>query len=158
MPKNEEFLKQLFIESQKLMLYRSEVEYKLLNVFILINSAVISVTFGSYGLIVNKYTFLGATFSVMIFVTILTFVFCLKIQREHKIYENVGQQIVRTWEYFDLFKKGVYLKDASILNEDAKNYGKGRNYLGTISIFVVIMTMTDIILMIFIIMKFHFPK
>ncbi len=158
MPKNEEFLKQLFVESQKLMLYRSEVEYKLLNVFILINSAVISVTFGSYGLIVNKYAFLGATLSVLIFVTILTFVIYLKVQREHKIYEKVGQQIVRIWEYFDLFKKGVYLKDASILNEDAKNYGKGRNYLGTISIFVVITIMTDIILMIFIIMKFHFPK
>ena len=146
MPKDDEFLKEFFVDCQNAMRHRSETEYKLLNMFIILDPIIITAILGIKELVSDKCIFLGLTFSMAIFLTVLTILITSKIKAEHRIYEKIGQQVVKIWEYFKLFEKGAYIGDDIILDEEAKSYGKGRGHLKTLHILWGITIMTDIIL------------
>ncbi len=151
MPKNVDFLKKLHEISENKMRWHSDIEYRLLKMFIIINPAIITAIFGIYKLIENGDTnnFQILTNSIAVFLIILTLTITIKIYAEHRTYHNIGQQIVRIWEYFDLFKNGVYLRNDTIMDEKAKTYGKGLGYIWTLLILWAMTLTTAIILISF---------
>jgi len=153
MPANDDFLREFFVDCQNAMRHRSETEYKLLNLFMILNAAIISVVIGVDEFVTDNVKFIGVTFSMVAFLTFITILVHNKIKAEHEIYEKLGQQVVKIWEYFELFKKGAYIDNDMILDEEARNYGKGKGYLRTLHILWGMTIITDTILIIFGIIK-----
>lgn len=133
---NEDFLKQFYIDTQNEMRWRREVEYKLLNNFILVVSFLISAQTLIYPKIVDISNRIWMAILLSSFLLILTIALNVKINSENAIYKRLGAGIVKVWEHFKLFEK---LNDSSsFLNEESKNYGKGEGYRNTIGIFWIL--------------------
>ena len=154
MPKDDMFLRDFFVDCQNAMRHRSETEYKLLKMFIILNPIIITAILGINELVSDKGTFLGLTLSMAIFLAVLTKLISSKVKAEHKIYENIGQQVVKIWEYFKLFDSGAYIINDSILDNNARSYGKGRGHFKTLHILWAMTIMTDTILVIFGVIKY----
>ena len=152
-PKSDDFLIRFSSDCQKAMRTRMQTEYKLLRMFIILNPVIITAVLGINNLVGDRRTFIWIAFSMAAFLTVLTMLITLKIVAEHKIYEKIGGYVVNTWEYFDLFKDGAYIAGKTILDEDAKSYGKGSGYKKTIYILWAMMIMADVILAIFAVIK-----
>ena len=93
------------------------------------------------------------TFLIVTSLTFLAILLTSKIIVGHKIYEQIGQQVVKIWEYFKLFERGAYIDDNTILDEKAKSYGKGKGYLRNLCILWVMTIMTDTILIVIWVIK-----
>ena len=154
MPKDNEFLREFFVDCQNAMRWRSEIEYKLLNMVIILNPIIVTAILGINEIVSDEKIFLVLTFSMAIFLTVLTILLTLKIKAEHKTYEVIGQQVVKIWKYFKLFEKGAYIDDDKILDKESENYGKGRGYLRTLCILWAMTIMTDTILIVIGIIKY----
>jgi hypothetical protein len=143
---SQDFLIESYKDFKTSMQWHSDIEYKLLNMYMVLYPVVATILLAIYGL-VDKTTYLGIISAMMIILTILTFFIDRKIRAEHKTYEAIGQQIVRIWTYFDLFTRGTYLPNEAILSEDARRFGTGDGYKKTLNIFWAITIITDIILL-----------
>ena len=148
MVKDDEFLKEFFADCQNAMRWRSETEWKLLNLFIVLHPVIVGAMLGVGDLVDDKTISFALALSMAAFLTVLTILLTVKIRAEHRIYEEIGQQVVRIWWYFGLFDKGAYLEDEAILEEKAKGYGRGKGYLRTLYILWAITGMTDAILIV----------
>ncbi len=148
MPGNDDFLKEFFADCQKGMRHRVESEYKLLQMFIIIDLAIITAVSSINELVSDKEMLLLLTYSIVTFLTTITLLFTWKIIAGHKVYEQIGQQVVRVWKHFGLFKKGAYITGDTILNKEAENYGKGKGYLRTLVMLWLMTIMTDSMLLI----------
>ena len=146
MPKDQEFLRVLFSENQSSMRFRSSTEYKLLQAFMVVVPVTIAAVVGLNDVVTNEALYIVMTGSLALLLTAFTIVITMKINAEHKIYEEIGAQNVRIWEYFELFDKGVYLEDKSILDEGARRYGTGQGHKKTINILWVVTILVDFIL------------
>ena len=82
----------------------------------------------------DPITYFALTCSIAFFLFILTIFIDRKIRHEHISYKEVGQDVVRIWEYFELFKKGSFLPNKSILPKKAKKCGKGEGYKKTLHV------------------------
>ena len=133
MPKIDDFLKEYYLDTQITMRSRSETEYRLLNMFIVVNPIIITAIFALSELVDDKVLFLALTLSVATLLAMLTILLTLKIKAEHEIYVQLGQHVVKVWKYFGLFEKGVYINDA-ILEKTVEDYGTGEGYLRTLRI------------------------
>jgi hypothetical protein len=122
--------------------------------FIILNPIIITAIRGINELVSDKWIFLSLTFSMATFLTVLTILIISKIKAEHEIYEKIRQQVVKIWEYFKLFEKGVYIEDDIILDKEAKSYGKGKGHLKTLHILGGMTIMTDAILVVFGVIKY----
>ncbi len=134
MVKSDDFLKIVYKKHQDKMRWHSEIEYRLLKMFIIINPVIITAIIGINQYIPDKSTYFVLVCSMVSFLAVLTIFITIKIYYEHKTYEGVGQDVVRIWEYFELFEKGSYLTCNQILTDKAKEYGKGGGYIKTLFI------------------------
>lgn len=145
MIRDDDFLKKVYEEHQDKLRWHSEIEYKLLNMLIIINPVIITAVIGLNEYIDDKVTYFVLVLAMSSFLLILTVYVDKKVKHEHSTYEAVGQDVVRIWEYFGLFKSSLYHKP--ILTEEAKEYGKGFGYKKTLHI-IWAMTITTFILLI----------
>lgn len=129
------------------MQWHSDVEYRLLKMFIVINPVIITAIIGVNEYINNKNTYFALTCSMAVFLIILTIFIDIKIRHEHVSYKAVGQDVVKIWEYFELFDIGAYLPNDSILPEEARKHGTGSGYKKTLYILWA-MTITVSVLLI----------
>jgi len=147
MPKNVDFLKRVYEEHHNKLRWHSDIEYRLLHMFIIINPVIITATIAIKQYITNKFTYLALVIIMASFLIVLTFFIDKKVKHEHNTYHDVAKDIVRIWEYFDLFKKNTYISNKAILTEKAKSFGDGKGYLKTLNILWA-MTYTICILLI----------
>jgi hypothetical protein len=124
--KSDDFLMRFSSDCQKAMRTRMQTEYKLLRMFIILNTVIITAVLGINNLVEDRGTFMWIAFSMAAFLTVLTLLITAKIAAEHKIYGKIGGYVVNTWEYFGLFKEGAYIAGKTILDEDAKRYDSSR--------------------------------
>jgi len=143
-----EFLKNVYHESVVKMKWHSDIEYKLLNMYLVVYPVIATVLLAIYELVKDKTTYLSITISLSIILTIFTILIHLKILREHKTYEKIGQQVVKIWKYFDLFQIGAYIPGEQIMDSTALTFGRGPGYKYTLGIFWTITIITDLILII----------
>lgn len=157
MEKDPEFLKDLFSETQASMRFRSEREYKLLRIFMIVAPLVItaSVSLHKYVEDVGVYVVCNAALAFLL--TSLSYLIADKIQSEHETYRDMGQQTVRIWKYFRLFEKGAYLSEEQILPEHAAKYGTGKGHREVIRIIWTIAIFLDIVMAALLILK-AWPK
>ena len=99
----------------------------MLNLYIGISPVLVTGLIMSVDKFDNKI-FLSLGLSIIAFLILLAVIISKKISAEHKVFEKIGSDNVRILQYFRLFEKGVYLPYRSILNEEAKNMGKGKGY------------------------------
>lgn len=146
MVKDDEFLKEFFADCQNAMRWRSETEWRLLNLFMVLYPIIAGAVLGISELVHDKTLFLVLALSMTAFLTVLTIFLTAKVKAEHRVYEALGQQVVKIWQYFGLFEKGAYIEGEVILEEKARGYGKGKGHLRTLNILWAMTVMTDAIL------------
>ncbi len=140
MPRNEEFLRDFFKESQEHMRFRSGVEYRLLQ-FLLLFYPIIGVVMATlYRSSVDQKAYFWLSIGATAFLVIITVLITIKICAEHKTYRNVGQSVKKVWRYFKLQEVGAYLENDRMIAEDVvnldpdKGYGTGKGYILTLLI------------------------
>jgi hypothetical protein len=146
MAKSDEFLRDFVTDCQSAMRWRADIEWKLLNLYIVLPPAIVGAMFGISKLLNSTSLFWVLTASIIILITVLTILLTAKINAQHIIYEALGQQVVKVWKYFGLFDKGTYLEKEAVLDEKARGYGKGKGHLQTLYILWTITLLTNAIL------------
>lgn len=131
--KDDDALKQFVGDSLRAMRWRSETEYRLLGLLAVLCPAMITAMFGIAKLGGDRLLDVAFPISLAFFLIFLTISFSVKILAEHKVYEALGQQVVKAWEYFGLFEAGTYGNNA-ILTADAKKLGTGQGHCKTLLI------------------------
>lgn len=147
--KDDEFLKVILVECEKKLRWHSDIEYRLLNMFIVISPVIITAVIGIKQFIGDSDQYFYLTKSIAIFLLILTFFISLKVYFEHKTYRDVAEDVINIWKFFKLLEDGVYLPNQRILSKNAENYGKGIGWFATVLILWVITIVTSSILLIF---------
>ena len=147
--KDIDFIKQVYENSEKKMRWHADIEYKLLNMFIIIYPIIITSLIGVSKYLDDKDIYLFLAVSMAFFIFVLTLLIDKKVKHEHNTYEKIGGQIVRIWEYFGLFEKDFYLRCNSILSDTARNYGKGDGHKKTLNILWAMSITTASILILF---------
>jgi uncharacterized membrane protein len=148
MAKDDEFLKEFFVDCQNGMRWHSETEWKLLNLFMILHPVIVGATLGMTELTSNRMLFLALAISMAVFLTVLTILLTVRVVDAHKYYETLGRVVVKIWEYFGLFEEGAYLEGKAILEDKARRYGTGKGHRRTLHILWGMTGMTDVILMV----------
>lgn len=146
MPKNDDFLKEYFKESQARMRQTSDVEFRLLQFLLLtypIIGVVIVTLYGDItetGSLLDRTTFwrvcIGAAVSLFVITALITF----KIHDMHKTYNRIGRAVRKVWRYYQLEQADIYLEGEWIVQPEevttvpSKGYGAGKGYFWTIFI------------------------
>jgi len=151
MPQDNDFLKTFFVDCQNAMRWRSETEYKLLNMFIVQDSIIITAIVGINQLAIDKTLFFWYTIAVALYLFVLTIFITRKINAEHDVYTDIGKQVQKIWEYFELFERGSYITNKTILDKKLKSntekgYGQGPGYKKTKNILWAMTGMTIVII------------
>lgn len=136
--KDDDFLKEYSRDSQAFMIYRSGVEFRLLQ-FLLLFYPIIGLIFSTlYESPIDSKLFLYLTIGVSVALIVITILVHNKICAEHETYRKVGLSIQKVWKYFRLAEEGAYLNGDSIVPEDvideANGFGTGKGYLRTLGI------------------------
>ncbi len=160
--KDDDFLREYFKESQAFMIYRSGVEYRLLQ-FLLLFYPIIGLIFSTlYESPIDSRLFLCLTIGVALALIFITILVNNKICAEHETYRKVGLSIQKVWTYFRLAEKGAYLDNDSIVPEDViderKGYGTGKGYLKTLWIVWALAIVVILLVIILGIFKFVTPS
>lgn len=151
MPKDDNFLKDYYRESQELMRFRSGIEYRLLQ-FLLLFYPIIGVAMATlFKSSVDEDVFLWISVGATLFIILVTLFITIKIFAEHKNYHNVGQSVKKVWRYFQLHEVGVYLEKESVIPAELvdidtdKGYGSGKGHIYTL-IIIWVMALAMILL------------
>lgn len=146
MAKKDEFLSAYFSDCQAEMRWRREVEYKLLASLIPLSPALVAGLF-ALSTLVDRRLVAGTSVALTAFVWILHSYVGRKVRAEHKIYEGLGEAVVKIWEYFELFVQGAYVTQKAILSEGSRSYGKGEGYRLTLNVLSLISVVTTVMLL-----------
>ena len=87
MAKDDEFLKEFFVDCQNQMRWHSETEWKLLNLFLLLHPFIVGAILGVAEFVDNRTLILALTLSMAVFLVVLTILLTAKVMAEHKYYD-----------------------------------------------------------------------
>jgi len=146
---DDDFLKIVYKEHQNKLRWHSDVEYRLLNMFLIINPVIITAVIGIHQFIEDKNQYFYLTESIASILIVLTICITIKVYIEKRTYTEVAKDTIRIWEYFELFKVGSYLPAQAILSEKAKKYGEGVGWLATLLILWAVTIVTSFLLVMF---------
>lgn len=148
MVKDNDFLKKVYEIDQNKILFYMEIEYKLLNMFLIVYPIIVTSVVG-----ISQYIDKKLTLILTIFMSILLFVMTIfihkKVHATHKTITDYGNDIKNIWEYFDMFSKDIYLNNKVILDNDARNIGHGDGHKKTLNILWAMTIITSVGLLIF---------
>ena len=131
MPISNSFLQTLYHDSREEMRWKSEIEHKLTSLMITLYTIITAAIAGVNRFIKDQRLSQILTVILILLLLTATYYVTKKITSEHLVYERIGETVIKVWRFFRLFDKGVYLKDDAILDERAKNFGKGQGYRET---------------------------
>lgn len=134
MTKDKDFLIAFFNDCRNEMRWRSEVEHKLLAAMGALYTITATLFIGINKWIGNSILILIFSALPIILLIVFTYLMTKKIISEHKVYSNIGRNVVKIWKYFRLFDKDAYIKNEAILDKSLVNFGQGRGYKDTINI------------------------
>lgn len=134
MESNKDFLVEYYRDSQETMRWLTTNEQRLAEFLILLYTLIVGLLNRKLNQALND---LAGYFFIAISAAVI-----LKIYCSHRKYVAIGKCIQKVWEYFKMFDKEVYGKEA-ILPESLKDpkkggYGSGPGYMFTISIIIVV--------------------
>lgn len=142
MPKDSGFLMENFRDCQEWMRWRATVEFRLLQSILLIYPVIVAAMAALHRSSIDQKAYWMLSILASLFILGTSWAITKKIQAEHRVYTDIGLTVQKIWSYFDLFKRGAYLKEDSILPEALldpdKDYGAGPGYGLTLRIIWII--------------------
>ena len=146
---DKDFLKKFYELQYKRLEWHSKIEYRLLNIFIIILPVIITGSIAINEFITDNIAYLVLVVSMSIFLIILALLIWVKVNAEHKTYVAIAEDMKNVWKYFELNKKGAYLAGDMILTKDWEEIGKGSGYKKTLYILWAITISISIVLILF---------
>ncbi len=125
---DDDFLKIFYEIQYRRLEAHSKIEYRLLNMFIVIFPTTITASIAISQIIKDNGLYLTLVSFVSLFLLILTKAISIKVHSEHKTYKSIAKSMIKIWEYFQLTKNGAYLSNKTIQGEDYKKFGDGTGY------------------------------
>ena len=145
MPKDNDFLIAYYNDCRSEMRWRSEIEHKLFAAMIALCTVLGTVLVASNNVITDSRLLLFTITFLLLLLLLSTYFVTKKITSEHRVYENIGQNVTKIWEYFKMFEPGAYEKNSALLESDLKQLGKGTGYKETIAILWIMTIVTSVL-------------
>lgn len=129
--KDENFLTTFFIEQKKDLTWRRDIEFRLLQYIFAFYPIILVAITTLYNSKIDSDAFMLLSIGFCVLLFLITTAISYNIYHQHKIQKEIANDILKVYQYFELFEAGVYLKDSILptkLKDSQNGFGAGKGF------------------------------